>query len=82
MHYITVRTSPALLFSKYYAPQIEQGKMTTFQSKIYCMYMYMYVYCVCSGVGWMAAVVALNEDRAGPRFKRGEGVAGACGDGQ
>lgn len=37
---------------------------------------------VCSAVGWMAAVVSLNEQRAGPRFKRGEGVAGACSDGE
>lgn len=36
----------------------------------------------CSAVGWMAAVVSLNEQRAGPRFKRGEGVAGACSDGE
>ena len=36
----------------------------------------------CSGVGWMAALVSLNEMRAGPRFKRGEGVAGACSDGE
>ena len=38
--------------------------------------------CVCSAVGWMAAVVSLNEGRTGPRFKRGEGVAGACSDGE
>jgi hypothetical protein len=34
-----------------------------------------------SGVGWLAAVVSLNAGRTGPRFKRGEGVAGACSDG-
>ena len=55
-----------------------------------CIYMYM-LPCthtsMCtrsrvSGVGWMAAVVSLNEMRAGPRFKRGESVAGACSDGE
>ena len=30
----------------------------------------------------MAAVVSLNELRVGPRFKRGEGVAGTCSDGE
>jgi hypothetical protein len=34
-----------------------------------------------SAVGWLAAVVSLNEGRTGPRFKRGEGVAGTCSDG-
>ena len=38
--------------------------------------------CVCSAIGWMAAVVSLNEARAGPRFKVGEGVPGSCSDGQ
>ena len=59
-----------------------------------CMYMYIHVYIQCrynvyvftishcSGIGWMAAVVSLNEQRAGPRFKRGEGVAGMCSDGE